>query len=74
MQARAKSLPSYETLRVSGPPHERSFEAQVLFHGRSLGRGQGGSKRLAEQRAAQDALESREEWAPALRGEEAEGW
>jgi ribonuclease-3 len=72
VQARAKSLPAYETVRVSGPPHERLFEAEVRFRGRSLGRGQGGSKRLAEQRAAQQALEHREEWASSLRGEEAE--
>ena len=71
VQARAKSLPNYETVRVSGPPHERMFEAEVRFRGHSLGRGQGGSKRVAEQRAAEEALEHRSEWAPHLRGEEA---
>ncbi len=71
VQSRAKSLPSYETVRVSGPPHERVFEAEVRFRARSLGQGQGGSKRLAEQRAAQEALEHRAEWMPHLRGEEA---
>jgi ribonuclease-3 len=72
VQSRAKSLPGYETLRVTGPPHARIFEAEVRFHGRALGRGQGASKRLAEQRAAQEALEHRDEWAPYLHGEEAQ--
>ena len=71
VQSRAKSLPGYETVRVSGPPHERMFDAEVRFRGRSLGRGQGGSKRLAEQKAAQEALEHRAEWSPCLRREEA---
>lgn len=72
VQARARCLPTYETVRVSGPPHERVFEAEVRFHGRCLGRGQGASKRLAEQRAAQEALERRGEWVHYLRREEAE--
>jgi len=71
VQARAKSLPTYETVRTSGPPHERMFEAEVRFHGHCLGRGQGASKRLAEQRAAQEALEHREEWVLFLQGQEA---
>jgi ribonuclease III len=72
VQAYAKSLPNYETVRVSGPPHERMFDAEVRFRGRSLGRGEGASKRLAEQRAAQEALEHQSEWAPFLRNQEAE--
>ena len=72
VQSRAKSLPVYETVRASGPPHERIFEAEVRFGGHSLGRGQGGSKRLAEQRAAQEALEQRQAWTPWLQREEAE--
>ncbi len=72
VQARARSLPHYETVRVTGPPHDRVFEAEVSFQGRALGRGQGSSKRLAEQRAAQEALEHRREWAAHLRSQGAQ--
>lgn len=70
IQSRAKALPGYETVRVTGPPHRRVFVAEVRFRGRVLGEGQGPSKRLAEQRAALDALERREEWLPMLGEEE----
>jgi len=72
IQSRAKALPDYETVRVTGPPHRRVFAAEVRFKGQVLGEGQGPSKRLAEQRAALQALQRREEWLPLL-GAEVEG-
>lgn len=48
--------PVYE-LSWSGPDHMRSFEAEVSSDGVVLGVGIGSSKKLAEQRAAQSALE-----------------
>lgn len=48
--------PRYDLVSVLGPPHEREFVVQVVVDGRSVGRGRGGSKKDAEQRAAEDAL------------------
>ncbi|MDR2565928.1 MAG: ribonuclease III, partial [Bifidobacteriaceae bacterium] len=39
----------------TGPDHARVFEAQALVDGREWGRGRGTSKKLAEQRAAENA-------------------
>ncbi len=47
--------PVYE-VDWSGPDHARVFQAVVKTDGRVLGGGRGSSKKLAEQRAAEDAL------------------
>jgi ribonuclease-3 len=47
----------YETVSVSGPPHERSFAVVVRVGREVLGTGQGSSKKAAETMAAQEALE-----------------
>ncbi len=52
----AMKPPTYE-VDWSGPDHARVFEATVKADGKVLGRGTGSSKKLAEQRAAEDALE-----------------
>lgn len=57
IQNRYRIGPVYRTIKIEGPDHSRTFTAEVLLHGRSLGTGQGGSKRDAEQAAAQAALE-----------------
>lgn len=49
--------PSYEIIGQSGPDHARSFEATVSWDGELLGRGAGRSKKDAEVRAAQAALD-----------------
>lgn len=51
-QARYQSAPSYEVVQESGPPHDRTFIVEVSFHGQALGRGEGKSKKEAEQQAA----------------------
>ena len=48
---------TYAELDMSGPPHERTFEAAALIDGKIFGRGTGRSKRLAEQEAAKVALQ-----------------
>ena len=58
LQARYQSAPTYQVVGESGPPHDRTFEVTVLFHGVVLGRGSGKSKKGAEQRAAFQALET----------------
>lgn len=50
-------VPVYELLGREGPDHLPVFTARVLCGGRELGRGTGGSRKLAEQNAALAALE-----------------
>lgn len=57
IQARHKSPPRYRVVSADGPDHERRFEVVVTFEGEILGRGQGASKKVAEQMAARRALE-----------------
>jgi ribonuclease-3 len=56
-QGRYGQAPGYRLVGESGPDHEKSFEVEIWIGNRSLGRGRGRSKKEAEQRAAQDALE-----------------
>jgi ribonuclease-3 len=60
-QAELRALPEYATIEERGPAHAREFEVEVRVGGRSVGRGTGSSKRLAEQRAAHAALAAGEE-------------
>jgi ribonuclease-3 len=73
VQSHARQLPQYRTVASAGPAHGLTFTVEVSFLGRSLGKGQGCSKRAAEQEAAHQALQTRQEWLPqmlkALRGE-----
>lgn len=48
--------PEFRTERT-GPEHEPNFLTDVIVAGEVLGTGQGGSKRTAEKRAAEEALE-----------------
>ena len=48
--------PSYDIVSQVGPDHARTFTARVVWNGLTLGKGEGGSKRLAESAAAIDAL------------------
>jgi len=50
-------VPQYVMAKESGPDHQKTFDVQVLVHGKALGRGTGRSKKEAEQAAAQEALE-----------------
>ena len=45
----------YQVISENGPAHDKMFEVEVLVEGQSLGRGQGRSKKLAEQEAAKNA-------------------
>jgi ribonuclease-3 len=46
----------YTTLKVEGPPHDRSFTAAAVVAEETLGVGTGTSKKDAEQQAAKEAL------------------
>jgi ribonuclease III len=57
-QADLGITPAYRVVDETGPDHAKIFTAQVLLDERVAGEGQGSSKRLAEQAAAQAALEA----------------
>jgi ribonuclease III len=54
--ARSGRAVSYTTLKVEGPPHDRSFTAAAVIGDEILGTGVGRSKKDAEQQAAREAL------------------
>lgn len=56
LQARALPLPEYRTVAENGPAHLRVFTVAVFNEGTELGRGEGNSKKRAEQAAAGEAL------------------
>jgi ribonuclease-3 len=58
IQAHFKTPPRYKVSATSGPDHAKKFVVEVLVRGQVLGRGEGNSKKLAEQRAAREALHS----------------
>jgi len=51
-----RTAPEYTLLAATGPDHAKAFESHVTIGGRVLGQGRGGSKKLAEQAAAREAL------------------
>ena len=56
IQERFKSVPSYRVVREEGPDHNKVFYVEVYLKDRVLGRGQGTSKKQAEQEAARAGL------------------
>ena len=55
-QARSWAQPVYRVVSEEGPSHAKIFSVDVILKGEPHGRGQGGSKKMAEQRAAKEAL------------------
>lgn len=58
LQVMSSKNPLYRIVSETGPDHNKRFETVVEFDGRELGRGAGGSKKEAEMRAAEMALET----------------
>jgi ribonuclease-3 len=54
--ARRRARVSYEVIAESGPPHRRKFEVAALVDSERVGKGEGRSKKAAEQAAAEQAL------------------
>jgi len=54
--ARRRSVVSYEVTAESGPPHRRKFEVAAIVDSKRVGKGEGRSKKTAEQAAAEQAL------------------
>ena len=59
--ARRAEVVSYRTVSEEGPAHDRSFVAVAEVAGEELGRGEGKTKKGAEQEAALQALDALEE-------------
>ena len=57
-QSHGFGVPSYEVIGESGPEHRKSFVISVKVRNQEWGRGEGTSKKEAEQSGARDALES----------------
>lgn len=55
-QTEGCGMPRYRVCAESGPHHRREFEVEVRIDGEVRGIGRGESKKLAEQRAARQAL------------------
>lgn len=57
LQSISPTSPNYLIVSESGPEHQKSFTAKVIWLDMELGEGQGHSKKEAETAAAMDALE-----------------
>ena len=55
-QKKFRKIPTYDIIRIKGPPHEKIFLMQVMVGSQSLGVGEGKSKKQATQSAALQAL------------------
>ncbi len=55
-QGRFHSVPVYETEKITGPDHQRTFQVAIHLNDRVVQRGTGKSKKEAEQDAARKAL------------------
>jgi ribonuclease-3 len=56
VQAQGGALPEYRHVSATGPDHSRVYRVECYLEGRLSGAGEGSSKKLAEQRAAAEAL------------------
>ncbi len=65
-QAEWKLVPVYRIVEEKGPAHDRWFVAVVEVGGKEIGRGEGKSKKEAEQAAAEVALEVLSQWREGL--------
>ncbi len=62
-----QQTPRYDLVSQSGPDHAREFVVDVLLNGFTLARGEGSSKRAAEQKAAGYALEASHTWSERIK-------
>lgn len=57
VQEKFKQSPKYQILETKGPDHAKKFLVAVYIKGKEFGRGGGGSKQVAEEEAAFQALQ-----------------
>lgn len=58
VQSQVGATPNYHVLEESGPDHDKIFKVGVYINDKLAGTGEGPSKQLAQQRAAEIAFES----------------
>ena len=68
-----KTTPTYTLVRETGPDHAKNFVSQISVGERTFGRGEGRSKKSAEQAAAMEALHALQQEAAALAPKRAAG-
>lgn len=56
VQENGQSSVAYQVLKEEGPDHNKIFTVQVLVNGKCVGKGQGHTKKAAEQAAAYQAV------------------
>ena len=56
VQKRLHTVASYALTKASGPDHQKEFEVIAVVDGTTYGRGNGNTKKQAEQQAAKEAL------------------
>ncbi|MCX8026220.1 MAG: putative dsRNA-binding protein, partial [Thermanaerothrix sp.] len=57
LQGKSKPLPNYQILRTEGPDHQKTFLVEVSLGDKPIGKGEGKSKKCAQQAAAKAALQ-----------------
>jgi len=62
LQERFNQAPTYHLDEEEGPAHAKEFTVSVRFKDEVLGIGSGSSKKVAEQRAAEAALDTVDSW------------
>ncbi len=60
-QKQHKKSPRYKVVLEEGPPHDKHYHVEVKLGRKRLGRGEGQSKKQAQQDAAKDGLEHLED-------------
>jgi ribonuclease-3 len=58
IQKEAHIMPEYRVMAITGPDHERHFEIAVFLENKCIGEGSGTTKKEAEQKAAEQALQT----------------
>ena len=54
-QGLTKEIPIYSIVGESGPAHSKTFDVEVSYQGHVIAKGQGKTKKEAEQHAAYEA-------------------
>jgi ribonuclease-3 len=62
LQEQFNQAPTYHLDEEEGPAHAKKFTVSVRFKDEVLGAGSGSSKKVAEQRAAETALDTVDSW------------
>lgn len=60
-QKHFQQTPSYEVVSETGPDHNKHYRVRVCIQERELGLGEGNSKKMAQQAAAEDAIKRLEQ-------------